>query len=145
MRLAKEELSPHSGHRKRMRDRFLRDGIDSLQDHEVLELLLFYAIPRQDTNELAHRLLAKFRTLSGVFDAPIEELKRVEGIGGTTAVFLKTYPEVFRRYMGDKKKECKTAVQLQGDRRVCPILSLWTDAGSDPSGSSEFFRADSVQ
>ena len=76
--MAKEELSPHSGHRKRMRDRFLRDGIDSLQDHEVLELLLFYAIPRQDTNELAHRLLAKFRTLSGVFDAPIEELKRVE-------------------------------------------------------------------
>ena len=107
VRLAKEKLSPHSGHRKRMRERFLRDGIDSLQDHEVLELLLFYAIPRQDTNELAHRLLTKFRTLSGVFVAPIEELKRVEGIGGTTAVFLKTYPEVFRRYMGDKKKNVK--------------------------------------
>ena len=56
MILAKEELSPHSGHRKRMRDRFLRDGMDSLQDPEVLELLLFYAIARQDTNELAHRL-----------------------------------------------------------------------------------------
>ena len=104
VRLAKEELSPHSGHRKRMRERFLRDGIDSLQDHEVLELLLFYAIPRQDTNELAHRLLTKFRTLSGVFDAPIEELKRVEGIGGTTAVFLKTYPEVFGAIWETRKR-----------------------------------------
>lgn len=107
MILAKEELSPHSGHRKRMRDRFLRDGMDSLQDHEVLELLLFYAIARQDTNELAHRLINRFGSLSGVFDAPVEELKRVEGIGGTTAVFIKTYPEVFRRYTMDKKKKVR--------------------------------------
>lgn len=144
MRLAKEELSPHSGHRKRMRDRFLRDGIDSLQDHEVLELLLFYAIPRQDTNELAHRLLAKFRTLSGVFDAPIEELKRVEDRRNDSGFPQNLSGSVPALY-GRQEKECKTAVQLQGDRRVCPILSLWTDAGSDPSGSSEFFRADSVQ
>ena len=105
--MAKEELSPHSGHRKRMRDRFLRDGMDSLQDHEVLELLLFYAIARQDTNELAHRLINRFGSLSGVFDAPVEELKRVEGVGGTTAVFIKTYPEVFRRYTMDKKKKVR--------------------------------------
>lgn len=90
-----------------MRDRFLRDGMDSLEDHEVLELLLFYAIARQDTNELAHRLINRFGSLSGVFDAPVEELKRVEGVGGTTAVFLKTYPELFRRYTNDKKKKVK--------------------------------------
>ena len=54
-----------------MRDRFLRDGMDSLQDHEVLELLLFYAIARQDTNELAHRLINRFGSLSDVFDAPV--------------------------------------------------------------------------
>lgn len=105
--MAKEELSPHSGHRKRMRDRFLRDGMDSLQDHEVLELLLFYAIARQDTNELAHRLINRFGSLSGVFDAPIEELRRVDGVGGTTAIFIKTYPEMFRRYTNDKKKKSK--------------------------------------
>ena len=64
-----------------MRERLLHEGMDSLQDHEVLEILLFFAIPRQDTNELAHRLLLRFHTLSGVFDAPFEELRRVEGVG----------------------------------------------------------------
>ena len=73
MILAKEELSPHSGHRKRMRDRFLRDGMDSLQDHEVLELLLFYAIARQDTNELAHRLINRFGSLSSVWKESAEQ------------------------------------------------------------------------
>ena len=90
-----------------MRERLLREGMDSLQDHEVLEILLFFAIPRQDTNELAHRLLLRFHTLSGVFDAPFEELRRVEGVGETAALLLKSYPEVERRCRRDRKKSVK--------------------------------------
>ena len=56
----------HDKHRERLRDRYLNEGIDGLRDHEVLELILFYAIPRKDTNELAHKLLNKFGNLSGV-------------------------------------------------------------------------------
>ena len=64
----------HDGHRQRKRERFLKQGADGLADHEVLELLLYYAIPRRDTNELAHRLIQHFGTLDAVFQAPPEAL-----------------------------------------------------------------------
>lgn len=78
----------HDGHRARKREQFRRSGLDSFSDHEVLELLLYYAIPRRDTNDAAHRLLEKFGSLQGVFTAPAEELVRVEGVGEGAAVFL---------------------------------------------------------
>ena len=55
-----EKTNPHINHRKRLRRRFLNEGIDNFEDHNVLELLLFYSIPRKDTNELAHRLISTF-------------------------------------------------------------------------------------
>ena len=64
----------HEGHRQRLKNRFLTEGIGSFEDHEVLELLLYYAIPQGDTNPLAHRLLEHFGTLSSVFDASVEDL-----------------------------------------------------------------------
>ena len=70
----------HDGHRQRKRERFLKQGADGLADHEVLELLLYYAIPRRDTNELAHRLIQHFGTLDAVFQAPPEALMQVSGI-----------------------------------------------------------------
>ena len=66
-------MSLHDGHRQRKKQRFLQHGLDSFADHEVLELLLFYAIPRRDTNETAHRLLEHFGTLKGVLMASVEE------------------------------------------------------------------------
>ena len=89
----------HDGHRQRKRERFLKQGADGLADHEVLELLLYYAIPRRDTNETAHRLLQKFGTLQNVFNAPAEELSRVEGMGEGAALFLTLLPAVYRRTM----------------------------------------------
>ena len=71
----------HSGHRKRVRQEFLEHGIDeNTPAHKIFELLLFYSIPRCDTNEMAHRLLNKFGSVSAVLDADIEDLVRVEGI-----------------------------------------------------------------
>ena len=82
------EMALHDGHRQRKKQRFLQHGLDSFADHEVLELLLFYAIPRRDTNETAHRLLEHFGTLKAVLTASVEELQKVEGVGESAAAFL---------------------------------------------------------
>ena len=78
----------HDGHRQRAKDRYRQLGADALADHELLELALFYAIPRQDTNETAHRLLKRFRSLQGVLQATPEELEKEEGVGRSAALLL---------------------------------------------------------
>ena len=97
----------HDGHRKRMKERFLRDGLDGFADHEVLELLLYYAIPRRDTNELAHSLLERFDSLSGVLSAPVEELRQVEGMGEQAAIYLATLWAVNKRICCQAEQERK--------------------------------------
>lgn len=95
--------SVHTGHRQRMRERFLAGGLDGFSDHEVFELILFYAIPRRDVNELSHRLVEHFGSLRGVFDADIGELCAVDGIGENAAILIKLMTESFRRYaLGDE-------------------------------------------
>lgn len=84
----------HAGHRSRMRHRFLTTGLDGFQDHEVLEFLLYYAIPRRDVNETAHLLLDRFGSLPGVLDAPEGELCQVPGVGPSTAHFLNLIPRL---------------------------------------------------
>lgn len=90
------------GHRERMRRRFLRHGLDNFDDHNVLELLLFYAIPRRDTNLLAHELIARFGSIAGVFEAEPEALMTVPGVGEKTAALIHLVPEAARRYLMDK-------------------------------------------
>ena len=87
----------HDGHRARKKEQFRQHGLDGFADHEVLELLLYYAIPRRDTNETAHRLLQKFGSLQNVFSAGAEELARVEGVGESAALFLTLLPAVQKR------------------------------------------------
>lgn len=92
-------MNIHTGHRERMKKRFLEHGLENFDDHNILELLLFYALPRADVNPLAHALIAKFGSLSAVFDAPVDELTKVPGIRMNTAVFIKLIPQVSRRYL----------------------------------------------
>lgn len=92
-------MNGHDGHRERMRRRFLDHGLDNFDDHNVLELLLFFALPRRDTNALAHRLMQRFGSLDGVFDAPAEELQAVEGMGESAVTLIRLVPAVGRRYM----------------------------------------------
>ena len=94
--------SEHDGHRKRLKERFLKSGLDDFEPHNVLELVLFYSIPRKDTNPIAHRLINRFGSLSAVFDARPEELMKVEGVSESTAVFISMFPKVARRYLEDK-------------------------------------------
>ena len=91
-------MSIHDGHRQRLKNRFLNEGLDNFEELQVLELLLFYCIPRQDTNPVAHRLLDHFGSLSQVLEATPEELKKVSGIGDAVATFLALVTSVGRYY-----------------------------------------------
>ena len=101
------DTSIHKGHRERLKNRFLENGLDRFTDIQVLELLLFYVIPRRDTNPIAHALLNRFGSLAQVLEAPVEELKKVDGIGQEAAAFLHLIPEAGRYYMVDKTMQSK--------------------------------------
>ena len=96
----------HDGHREKMRQRFLKSGLDAFADHEALELLLYYAIPRRDTNPIAHALMERYGSLSAVLAAPVEDLKKVEGVGESAAILLKLAPQLYRKAkMSDAEQE----------------------------------------
>ena len=95
-------MSIHEGHRQRMKDRFRAEGLDHFSDVQVLELLLFYCIPRKDTNPIAHGLLNAFGSLAQVMDASVEELAKVPGMGDSAATFLSLITAVGRYYQVNK-------------------------------------------
>lgn len=92
------DVSIHEGHRERLKERYTDYGLDNFNDLNVLELLLFYAIPRRDTNELAHALLDHFGSLDAVFDASLHELMQVPGVGRSAATLIRLVPDISRRY-----------------------------------------------
>jgi DNA repair protein RadC len=99
----------NEGHRKRLRERFQRSGLDGFHDHEVLEFVLTYGIPRRDVKAIAKELLSEFGSLAAVFDAPVESLQRIDGIGPQAALFMSLVPSLIERYRGNRwKKETKT-------------------------------------
>ena len=120
--MAKEKTSDdhlHQAHRQRLRERYEATGFEGFSQHEVLELLLFYAIPRRDVNPLAHRLIRRFGSLSKVMDAPIDELTAVDGIGPAAAQYLKIFPDITRLYLIDRQVSAKT---LDTHRKVRDFL-----------------------
>lgn len=84
----------HKGHRKRVKEKFHKSGLSVFEEHEVLELILFYAVPQRDTNELAHKLIRKFGSVRNVLEAPYELLMQEDGIGESIALFLNLFPAV---------------------------------------------------
>ena len=109
----KDDKPHYHGHRDRLRQRFLQGGPDALPDYEMLELILFMAIPYKDVKPLAKDLLAKFGNLAGVLNARVEALQSVKGIGETTAISLKTVQAASFRLL---KQE-----MMQG-----PVLNSWS-------------------
>ena len=85
-----DEPPDHAGHRGRLRERFLKGGADALADYELLELLLFQAMPRRDTKPLSKRLIARFKSFAGVIAAEPKALKEVAGVGDGVVAALKT-------------------------------------------------------
>lgn len=102
--MVKKKKAVHAGHRERVKEEFLARGIEGWPDHRVLELLLFYAIPRKDVNALAHELLDRFGSLDRVLDALPEELMKKRGaeeagVSKHAAVLLKLIPAMTGRYL----------------------------------------------
>lgn len=89
----------HMGHRERLKERFLLEGLDNFNEINVLELLLFYCVQRKDTNPLAHRLLDHFGSLSDVLNASADELMKVDGVTQHIAVFLSLQSYLNRYYL----------------------------------------------
>ena len=93
--------SIHDGHRERVKDEFRKMGLEHFPDHKILELLLYFSVPRADTNIIGHRLINRFGSLSSVFDAPYELLCGVKGIGSQSATLIKLVSSVISAYMDD--------------------------------------------
>lgn len=100
------------GHRGRMRQKLLAAGPDALLDHELLEMVLFLAIPRQDTKPLAKALIARFGSFAAAIAAPVEELRRVDGVGEAVIAALKTVQGAALRLM-------------RAEVREHPVLNNW--------------------
>lgn len=117
------EKNLHEGHRQRLKDRFLESGLDNFQPHNMLELLLFYSIPRKDTNDIAHDLITKFGSLSAVFDAKIEDLITVNYITENSATLIKLIPALSRAYLIDKTSKTTNMSDLVATKNL--LLSLF--------------------
>ena len=91
-------MGNHDGHRQRLKEKFLATNGVGLEDHELLEVLLFYSVPRINTNEQAHELINSFGSLKGVFDADVKELCNVDKIGDSSATLIKVVSALMSRY-----------------------------------------------
>ena len=108
----------HKDHRQRLRDKFIlaieEGNVDNvLQDHELLELLLFTAIPRKNTNDIAHYLMDEFGSISSVIDADKEHLEKIHGMGENAAVTIKLISTLAKRYINDVNDIKNTAFLLK--------------------------------
>lgn len=114
-RRKKEADELHKMHRERMRKKCLKYGLDAFEPHEKVEYLLYAVQARHNTNPLAHELIQRFGSFSGVLDAPYEELVKVKGIGKVTAAYIKMIPEIARCYEKDRQS---------GRRRLCDYQEM---------------------
>ena len=106
-----DDLNTHEGHRERMRKRYLATGFDSFEDHEILEMILYNCYSRINTNDIAHRLLDNFGSLSAVLEAPVDSLKAA-GISERVAVYLRMIPDIARVYLDDRNNSQEKIISL---------------------------------
>jgi len=118
----------HAKHRERVRQKFLKVGLDGFSEHEIIEFVLFYALAQQDTNELAHRLIGTFGSVRGVLSASVDQLCQVKGVGERSAILLKLIGDIIVR---DREKP---------DER--PVLNTNEKIGDFVA---QFYRANNVE
>src|SRR3990167_1415211 len=125
---------PHYyGHRQRLRERFLKSGLDSFHDYEAVELLLTLAIPQKDVKVPAKLAIERFKSLRGVLDAPREELREIPGLGEVAPVALRIIKEAANRYLQQKSQEAFSLTNQQVLFDYCRSA-----LGSIPMKSSRF-------
>ena len=101
-----EKTNIHEGHRKRLKERFILEGLDNFNEINALELLLFYCVHRRDTNPLAHKLLDRFGRLSDVLKATPQELMQVQGVTEHIATYLSLISSMSRYYLINEASKC---------------------------------------
>ena len=113
----KPPTADHVGHRRRLKERFARQGLNGWHDYEVLELLLGYAIPRRDVKPLAKELLRNFETIKRVLDAPLDRVQGIAGMGPQSAQFLKLCRELLVLYLElpDRQRQSVTSPEQIGE------------------------------
>lgn len=115
-----EERHKGEGHRKRLRDKFLKVGLSAFLDYEIVELLLTLGTPRRDCKQQAKAALKKFKGLRGVLDASLEELQQIKGIGPLNAFGIKIFQEISQRYL--KEKIVGKTIELKSSKAVFDYL-----------------------
>lgn len=132
-----EKKSGYSEHRKRVKENVKKHGLSHLEEYKLLELLLFYSIPRKDTKVLAKRLIKHFGSLEDVFDTSMEQLQKVDGVGESTAIMITTVGQIFHKISTNekpRKRVYKTtedlkaiSVQLLGNQKNETVLLMCFD------------------
>lgn len=119
----------HSGHRSRLKERFASHGLEAMSDIEALEMLLYYALPRRDTNVIAHKLLERFGSYRAVLEADESELREVPGVGENAAMLIRLVRELNRRYLLDRKKGKRILLRTTPEmgEYLLPLFAYATD------------------
>lgn len=107
--------NPNKGHRKRMKNRMFKSGLESFEPHEIMELMLYFTHPIRDTNALGHSLIKKFGSVQNVLDAQEDELLSVSGIGESTVSHIKFIKEISKIYM----KQVASLQMLDTPQKLC--------------------------
>ena len=115
--MSEKKENVHAGHRHRMRKRFIEHGFEGFEQHQILEMVLFYAIPRKDTNLLAHQMLKRYGSFADMCDTPIEVLQNDFGLSESAAVLIKMLPALAGVYA-----ESKHNVKSIDKERVIPLF-----------------------
>lgn len=131
----KETEHLHAHHRERMIEKFL-SAPEGFSNHELLEILLFPVVPRKDTNALAHRILSVFPDLTSVFEADVETLRRIDGVGERVAAEIKAFGLLFSRVAAEKREPTVTAFSLAA---VLPRLYDAFTENADEAFACYFF------
>lgn len=106
-------MGVHDGHRQRLKERFRKEGLKNFEPRHVLELLLFYCVPRQDTAPLAQRLLDNFGSVPQVLEAPAQELEKIDGVGENVSTLLTLITELARYYMVQRTRSADALDTLE--------------------------------
>lgn len=100
----KKNANCHAGHRQRVKERYLSEGLDGFAPHEVLEMLLFYSTPQRDTNPIAHNLIDEIGSFQAVLDAEIDDLKQIDGVTENSAILISLIKELYSYYLKEKQR-----------------------------------------
>lgn len=119
--MIEKEENPNTGHRERLKERFKKTSLSGFHDYEAIELLLTYAIPRRDVKPIAKNLLKEFKTIHGIIDASVQDLKRVKGIGENTANLIHLIKNLLSLYL---KERIMNKDVLSSPKAVVDYLNL---------------------